>query len=99
MSTRYGRNVIMITSFDDPGKKKALSHLHQRARSLLFTAHMQTRLMGQYIGKWPISLIYVLKPLITAITAIASDDIVPFGLLTPYQKPPAFLSGENTCQI
>ena len=22
MSTRYGRNVIMITSFDDPGKKK-----------------------------------------------------------------------------
>ena len=24
MSTRYGRNVIMITSFDDPGKKKLI---------------------------------------------------------------------------
>jgi len=23
MSTRYGRNVIMITSFDDPGRKKS----------------------------------------------------------------------------
>ena len=24
ISTRYGRNVIMITSFDDPGEKKKL---------------------------------------------------------------------------
>ena len=29
---------------------------------------MQTRLMGHYNGKWPINLVYVLKPLITVVT-------------------------------
>ena len=33
-------------------------------------ANVQTRLMGHYNGKWPFSLVYVLKPLITAINAI-----------------------------
>ena len=32
---------------------------------------IQTRLMGQYNGKWPISLVYMSKPLMTVITAIA----------------------------
>lgn len=31
---------------------------------------MQTRLMDQYKGKWPISLVRVSKPMITEITAI-----------------------------
>ena len=31
---------------------------------------MQTRLMDQYKGKWPISLVCVSKPMITEITAI-----------------------------
>ena len=31
---------------------------------------IQTRLMGQYNAKWPISLVYMWKPLITVITAI-----------------------------
>ena len=31
---------------------------------------IQTRLMGQYNGKWPISLVYMSKPLITVIAAI-----------------------------
>ena len=33
---------------------------------------MQTRLMGQYNGKWPVSLVFVSKPLITEIKAIVS---------------------------
>ena len=32
-------------------------------------SYAQTRLMGQYNGKWPLSLVYVLKPLITVIGA------------------------------
>ena len=34
---------------------------------------MQTRLRGQYNGKWPISLVCVSRPLVTVITAIAWD--------------------------
>ena len=33
---------------------------------------MQTRLMAQYNDKWPISLVCVSKPLMTATTAIAT---------------------------
>ena len=33
-------------------------------------SYVQTRLSGQCNGKWPFSLVYVLKPLITAIRAI-----------------------------
>ena len=33
---------------------------------------IQTRLMGQYNGKWPISLVYMSKPLITVIAAIGT---------------------------
>ena len=35
-------------------------------------SYVQTRLKGQYNGKWPFSLVYVLKPLITPIRAINS---------------------------
>ena len=63
-----------------------------RARSLIVAvaptgkasfvySYVQTRLMGQYNGKWPISLVYVLKPLITAIRAIV------IGLLKIYFVP------------
>ena len=38
-------------------------------------SYVQTRLMGQYNGKRPISLDYVLKLLITAIRAISVDVI------------------------
>ena len=34
--------------------------------------YAKTRPMGQYNGKWPLSLVYVLKPLITGIRAIAA---------------------------
>ena len=33
-------------------------------------SYVQTRLKDQYNGKWPLSLVYVLKPLITLIRAI-----------------------------
>ena len=36
-------------------------------------SYMQMRLMGQYNGKWPFSLIYALKPLITVIRAISAN--------------------------
>ena len=38
-------------------------------------SYVQTRLMGQYNGKRPISLDYMLKLLITAIRAIGGDVI------------------------
>jgi len=41
-------------------------------KAFLVYSYVQTRLMGQYNGKCPISLVYVLKPLITAIRAITS---------------------------
>ena len=50
---------------------------------------IQTRLMGQYNGKWPISLVYMSKPLITVITAIDSVfcivQITSPSLSTVYQ--------------
>ena len=39
---------------------------------------MKTRLRGQYNGKWPISLVWVSRPLVTVITAI---DISSFPFL------------------
>ena len=36
---------------------------------------MQTRLRGQYNGKWPISLVCVSRPLVTLITAIDTDFV------------------------
>ena len=39
---------------------------------------MQTRLRGQYNGKWPISLVCVLTPLVTAITAITQTNRAVF---------------------
>jgi len=36
-------------------------------------SYVQTRLRGQYNGKWPFSLLYMLKPLITAIRAIRRE--------------------------
>ena len=39
-------------------------------RASFVYSYVQTRLYGQYNGKWPFSLVYVLKPLKTAITAI-----------------------------
>ena len=36
-------------------------------------SYLQTRLRRHYNGKWPFSLVYVLKPLITAIRAITSN--------------------------
>ena len=35
---------------------------------------MQTRLRGQYNGKWPISLVCVSRPLVTVIAAIVPTD-------------------------
>ena len=37
-------------------------------------SYVQTRLKGQYNGKWPFSLVYVLKPLITPIRVIAKNS-------------------------
>ena len=39
-------------------------------RASFVYSYVQTRLKGQYNGKWPFSLVYVLKPLIIAIRAI-----------------------------
>ena len=36
---------------------------------------MQTRLRGQYNGKWPISLVCVSRPLVTVITAIKNRSV------------------------
>ena len=38
-------------------------------RASFVYSYVQTRLKGQYNGKWPFSLVYVLKPLITPIRA------------------------------
>ena len=50
---------------------------------------IQTRLMGQYNGKWPVSLVYMSKPLITVITAIIGIEprnSIPFSCsFTCYQ--------------
>ena len=43
--------------------------------------YMQTRPMGQYNGKWPISLIYMLKPLITSIRANLHNPIASIYLI------------------
>ena len=40
-------------------------------------SYVQTRLTGQYNGKWPFSLVYVLKPQITAISGILQHIILP----------------------
>ena len=37
-------------------------------------SYVQTRLKGQYNGKWPFSLVYVLQPLITPIRAISAQE-------------------------
>ena len=42
---------------------------------------IQTRLRGQYNGKWPISLVCVSKPLITFITAI---ELKPFVVVVVF---------------
>ena len=44
--------------------------LQQLLSQLCPRAKIQTRLKGQYNGKWPFSLVYMLKPLITPIRAI-----------------------------
>ena len=44
-------------------------------------SYVQTRLMDQYNAKWPLSLVYVIKPLITAIRAIPVT-IPPLGWRT-----------------
>ena len=44
----------------------------------------QTSLMGQYNTKWPISLVYVLKPLINVIRAIARSVILLIRTCTSY---------------
>ena len=38
-------------------------------------SYVQTRPKGQYNGKWPFSLFYVLKPLITPIRAITRESL------------------------
>ena len=45
-------------------------------------SYVQARLKGQYHGKWPFSLVYVLKPLITAIRAISSSNGFLWWLVT-----------------
>ena len=52
-------------------------------QSFLFYSYVQTRLKGQYNGKLPFSLVYVLKLLITAIRAIGllRGQLSPNGLL------------------
>ena len=42
-------------------------------RTSFVYSYVQTRLKGQYNGKWPFSLVYVLKPLITPIRAICES--------------------------
>ena len=42
---------------------------------------IQTRLMGQYNGNWPISLVYTTKPLITVITAISRHTLEVLALV------------------
>ena len=54
---------------------------------------MQTRLRGQYNGKWPISLACVSRPLVTVITAIDKYEIIStnFHLLNVQFKLKRFL--------
>ena len=45
-------------------------------------SYMQTRFMGWYNGKWFISLVFVLKPLIPAVRAIVAPAWIPWRGLT-----------------
>ena len=49
----------------------AFSAVEPTGKASLVFSCMLTRLMGQYIGKWPISLVSVTTPLITVLTSIA----------------------------
>mgnify|MGYP006973386230 CR=1 FL=1 len=46
-------------------------------RASFVYSYVQTRLKGQYNGKWPFSLVFVLKPLITPIRAILGFHMTP----------------------
>ena len=95
MQCDYGKFILKQLDFS-PSFSTRDSHLgcsyNTRARSLIVAvapkgkasfvySYVQTRLMGQYNGKWPISVVYVLKPLITAIRAIV------IGLVKIYFVP------------
>ena len=47
-------------------------------KASLVYSNVQTRPKGQYNGKWPFSLVHVLKPLITPLRAIDSSEQMPW---------------------
>jgi len=51
------------------------------AQASFVYSYVQTRLKGQYNEKWPLILVYVLKPLIIAIRAIDIAFVTPRNLL------------------
>ena len=85
MNTSHSTN-LFTNSFDHistNGKAPLHSHINLQhltiaviavastlKASFVYSRYVQTKLMGQFNGKWSISLVYVLKPLITAIRAI-----------------------------
>ena len=54
----------------NPEASIAVFAVASTGRASFVYRYVQTKLRGQYNGKWPFSLIYVLKPLITAIREI-----------------------------
>ena len=60
---------------------------------------IQTRLMGQYNGKWPISLVYMSKPLITVITAIALVECWIIWMWHAFEKKHVLLCKNNNVKL
>ena len=50
--------------------KIAVNAVAPTGKASFLYSYVKTRLRGQYNGKWPFSLVYMLKPLITATRAI-----------------------------
>jgi len=71
MSQMIHLNVML--SCGDARLSIAVIAIAPMRKALCVYSYVQTRLMGQCNGKWPISLLYVLKPLITAIRAVAEN--------------------------
>ena len=71
------------------------------SKAIFVLGCIQTRLMGQYNGKWPISLVYKSKPLITVIAAIGT--LLVYTIVAPLSiailPPPPKTTGQASYNI
>ena len=85
------KRVIYISRTVPKSVRIAVITVEPPGKSSFVLGCIQTRLMGQYNGKWPISLVYMSKPLITVITAIFSLFLVTDARLRSNFKNSCFV--------